>query len=254
MSESNVLSEATEGSEVEGQAGGAAHAQWRRRTGMFRLKCPRCGQRMAVPESLVGKKASCPHCGHTAIIPRPGQNAPPKPESAAAGGSALADLQKAVTGEAPPAAAAPGEAEAAPPPPQDEAPAPESAAAALEKAAAQPRPATASTPEPPIDGRKKGKPAVTPSAAEAPQQTIECPACSAVTPAGIKKCTSCGEWLDPRDREKDEQRRRSRAKRRERLRAAVAAMDRTVVLLDRVPVLAWAAAFLAVCIWYVYAA
>ncbi|HET6429807.1 MAG TPA: hypothetical protein VFJ30_15430 [Phycisphaerae bacterium] len=230
---------------------------------MFRLKCPKCGQRMAVPESLVGKKASCPHCGHAAIIPRPGQNAPPKPESAAAG-SALADLQKAVTGEAPPAAAAPGEAEAPPPPPQDEAPAPESAVAALEKAAAQPRPAAPATPEPPIAGRKKGKPALTPSAArsakpkkppaEAPQETVECPACSAVTPAGAKKCISCGEWLDPRDRQRAERRRRSRARRRERLRAAVAAMDRTVVLLDKVPVLAWAAAFLAVCIWYVYAA
>jgi len=239
MSESNVLSEATEGNEVEGQAGGAAHAQWRRRTRMFRLKCPKCGQRMVVPESLVGKKASCPHCGHAAIIPRPGQNAPPKPDSAAAADSALADLQKAVTGESPSAAPAPREAEAAPPPTQDEVPAPESAVAALGKAAAQPRPATPSTSAP---------------RAEAPQETIKCPSCSAVTPAGAKKCSSCGEWLDPRDREKAERRRRSRARRHERLRAAVAAMDRAVVLLDKVSVLAWTAALLAVCIWYVYAA
>ena len=41
--------------------------------GMIHFDCPRCGDRLSVPESLSGDMQRCPKCGDLVVVPAPGQ-------------------------------------------------------------------------------------------------------------------------------------------------------------------------------------
>ena len=38
---------------------------------MIDFECPRCQEKMSIPDSLVGKKQKCPSCGLVTIVPKP---------------------------------------------------------------------------------------------------------------------------------------------------------------------------------------
>lgn len=48
----------------------AKAAEWSKKT-MIEFQCPKCGEMMSVPDSLVGQAETCPECGNVAIVSAP---------------------------------------------------------------------------------------------------------------------------------------------------------------------------------------